>query len=89
MDGSITVDFLAEGPPENPRLQGSLVLKDSAAKLVDGSSLTAGGRIEVGGHARLPELRGKLPSRRRARPAASSSLNGPICAMTLLQTGFG
>lgn len=60
LDGRLSLDLAAAGPPLDPRLSGSLSLADLKARMDDGTWVLASGNLRLGGHGRRPSVRGSV-----------------------------
>ncbi len=58
LDGRLSLDLVAAGPPLDPRLAGELTLADLKARLADGTWALASGNLRLAGTARRPSVRG-------------------------------
>ena len=60
LEGRLSLDLAAVGPPLDPRLSGGLSLADLKARLDDGTWVLASGNLRLGGHGRRPSVRGSV-----------------------------
>jgi len=60
LEGRLTLDIAAAGPPRNPRLAGDLAVDDLGARLADGTWALGAGEMKLSGTGRRPALRGNV-----------------------------
>ncbi|MCK5406015.1 MAG: translocation/assembly module TamB domain-containing protein, partial [Candidatus Krumholzibacteria bacterium] len=60
LKGLCKIDFTAEGPAENPALDGRFVMKDFSVSVADQANILANGMVELRGTAAAPAVNGNI-----------------------------